>query len=366
MVSIMKLFSCDVCGQRVYFENTQCTHCGSLLGFLPDQLRLASLQSDGGTGWRTREGAPYRLCRNSRDHAICNWMIPAQAPDAFCPACALNHTIPDLTHPENLSRWRDLETAKRRLIYSLLRFRLSFNAEGGAFPALAFDFLADTAPTFQDSGRVLTGHKNGLITLNIAEADPVLREKMREDMDEPYRTLLGHFRHESGHYYWERFQQRPGFPEAFRERFGDERRDYGQALDAYHQNGPVANWQAHFVSAYASCHPWEDWAETWAHYLHMIDTLDTASHFGIRIRPRTGNRAPIDPPEDFDPYAHPSFEDLIAHWLPLTHAMNSLNRSMGHEDAYPFILSPAVLEKLQEIHEQIQPTLLTETEQNSS
>jgi hypothetical protein len=212
----MKLFSCDVCGQRVYFENTQCTGCGSLLGFLPDSLRMASLQPLGNDLWQTPEGSACRLCQNSRDHAVCNWMIPADTPATFCTACVLNRTIPNLDTPENLERWRDIETAKRRLLYSLLRFHLDFSPQEGEIPGLAFEFLADTAPTFQDSGRVLTGHKNGLITLNIAEADPVLREKMREDMDEPYRTLLGHFRHESGHYFWERFQSRPGFPDTFR------------------------------------------------------------------------------------------------------------------------------------------------------
>lgn len=312
----MKIFSCDVCGQRVYFENTQCTGCGSLLGFLPDQLRMASLQTSDDGLCRAPDGSAYRFCRNSTDHGVCNWMVPAGSPDAFCPSCALNRTIPNLENPDNPDLWHDIERAKRRFLYSLLRFRLDFSG-------LAFDFLADTSPTFQDSGRVLTGHKNGLITLNIAEADPVLREKMREDMDEPYRTLLGHFRHESGHFYFERFQNSPGFLDTFRNLFGDDRLDYGQALEGYYQNGPPPDWQNRHVSAYASCHPWEDWAETWAHYLHMVDTLDTATHFGVRIHPRAGNLPPTDPPDDFDPYAHASFDDLIAHWLPLTHAMNS-------------------------------------------
>lgn len=349
----MKLFACDVCWQRVYFENTRCTACGSTLGFLPDQLRMASLTPGDHGLWLTRDGTPYRLCENSRTHAVCNWMIPAGDPAAFCTACALNQTIPNLDNPENLDLWRDIETAKRRLLYSLLRLHLPFSPAHSAIPPLAFAFLADTAPTFQDSGRVLTGHQNGLITLNIAEADPVLREKMREDMDEPYRTLLGHFRHESGHYFWERLQTRPGFADLFRSVFGDERLSYRAALGAYHANGPAPDWRQFHVSAYASCHPWEDWAETWAHYLHIIDTLETATHFGIRIRPRTGKLPPTDPPDDFDPYTHPSFSDLIDHWIPLTHAMNSLNRSMGHEDAYPFVLSPAVIRKLETIHHQI-------------
>jgi hypothetical protein len=349
----MKIFSCDVCGQRVYFENTQCTGCGSVLGFLPDTLHMASLQSCDNLLWHTPGGTAYRLCGNSREHGVCNWMIPAGAPGDFCPSCALNRTIPNLQNSENLELWRDIETAKRRLIYSLLRFGLDFSPGGPGCPGLAFEFLADTAPTFQDSGRVLTGHQNGLITLNIAEADPVLREKMREEMDEPYRTLLGHFRHESGHYFWERFQTRSGFTEAFREQFGDERQDYTQALQAHHQNGPPSDWRGRHVTAYAACHPWEDWAETWAHYLHIIDTLDTATHFGLRIRPRTGRQLPTDPPDDFDPYTHASFRDLTDHWFPLTHVMNSLNRSMGHEDAYPFVLSPVVLDKLHFIHAQI-------------
>jgi len=346
----MKLFSCDNCGQRVYFENTLCTACGAVLGFLPDQMRIAALTPAGDVGWLTREGLLYNSCRNQQAHGVCNWMVPAGW--ELCLACQLNQTIPDLSRPENLALWSGLESAKRRLIYALLRLQLRF-IPPAAVPGLQFDFRADTAPAFQESGRVLTGHQNGLITLNIAEADPVLREKMREQMDEPYRTLLGHFRHESGHYFWAQFQSRPGFLESFRTRFGDERMDYDGALKTHHANGAPMDWQAGHVSAYASCHPWEDWAETWAHYLHMVDTLETAAHFGIRIQPRTGMLPPTHPPVDFDPYTHADFGTLMEHWLPLTHAMNSLNRSMGHEDAYPFVLSVQVMGKLEFIHDLI-------------
>lgn len=327
--------------------------CGSTLGFLPDKLRISSLQQQTDSIWMTPGGDRYRLCRNSIQHGVCNWMIPEASPEAFCLSCACNLTIPDLQHPENVDLWHEIEIAKRRLIYSLLRFGLHFHGDALGTPALRFEFLADTAPTFQDSGRVMTGHQNGRITLNIAEADPVLRETMREEMDEPYRTLLGHFRHESGHYFWQRFGRSPAFLEAFRHQFGDERQDYQDALARHHQQGPAGNWRDAHISPYASSHPWEDWAESWAHYLHMVDSLDTASQFGIRIRPRVGRQLPVDPPEGFNPYTHPSFEELIDHWFPLTHAMNSLNRSMGLPDAYPFVLPETVLGKLRFIHQQI-------------
>lgn len=194
---------------------------------------------------------------------------------------------------------------------------------------------------------MLTGHEDGLITLNIAEADPVERERMREKMDEPYRTLLGHFRHESGHFYWDRLVRDREAIFEFRQLFGDERLDYSQALERHHQQGPPPNWRDYYVSAYASCHPWEDWAESWAHVLHMLDTLETAVQFGVSLQSGVSEstaRAPLDP------FTHHNFQDIFDQWIPLTFALNSLNHSMGHDDAYPFVLAPPVVEKLARVH----------------
>ncbi|MDB5233191.1 MAG: hypothetical protein JWR44_184, partial [Hymenobacter sp.] len=167
-----------------------------------------------------------------------------------------------------------------------------------------------------------------------------------------YRTVLGHFRHEVGHYYWDRLIDNTPNLEPFRQLFGDDRTDYEQALKQHYDQGPPADWREHFISAYATTHPWEDWAETWAHYLHIIDTVQTASSFGVRVRPQ------VSEPEDRltaqiteDPYESENFDAIMKQWLPLSLALNSLNRSMGLRDVYPFVIPPAVAKKLAFIHQ---------------
>ena len=199
----------------------------------------------------------------------------------------------------------------------------------------------------------MTGHANGVITLNVAEADDDERVRRRVALGEPYRTLLGHLRHESGHYYWDRLIQATGRQEAFRSVFGDERLDYAQALKQHYEgSGQPANWQDAYVSAYATAHPWEDWAETWAHYLHMVDLLETAADYRTRVcvPGAAGGEEEME-----DPYTHEAddFDELVAQWVPLTLLLNSLNRSLGHEDAYPFALSPTAQNKLRFVHDTI-------------
>jgi hypothetical protein len=258
--------------------------------------------------------------------------------------------IPDLSLLENASNWRKIESAKHRLFYTLLKLRLPLSTreedtEGG----LAFDFLA--APR-HDSAPVMTGHQCGLITLSLSEADDSERERQRRQMGEPYRTLLGHFRHEIAHYYWDRLvKDSPSLGE-FRQLFGDERQDYGASLQKHYAEGAPANWSERFVSTYASVHPWEDFAETWAHYFHMVDTLETAGAFGMRVRPKLSKGADLTTSIDFDPHAA-TMERIIDSWLPLTFAVNSINRSMGIADLYPFVVGPAVIVKLSFIHERI-------------
>jgi hypothetical protein len=343
----MRLFTCGHCGQRLYFENVTCTRCGAPLGFLPDRLRLSSLDARGVGSWQPHGAeASYRKCANYQLHGVCNWMVAVAEPHPFCSACRLNRTIPDLSVAGNLDLWRMLETEKRRLIYGLFRLRLPVESGNMRSAALAFDFLADSTVFFSERGRVFTGHKDGLITINIKEADPVVRERLRDEMAEPYRTLLGHFRHESGHYYWDRLIRNSSWLDEYRSLFGDDTLDYGQALEKHYQNGPPGGWQENFISAYAAMHPWEDWAETWAHYLHIVDTLETAWQFSLGTHPQAGDDTQARVCSDFDPYLATSIDALIEHWLPLTFALNSLNRSMGHEHAYPFILSPRVIDKL--------------------
>ncbi|WPP50076.1 zinc-binding metallopeptidase family protein [Catalinimonas niigatensis] len=240
-----------------------------------------------------------------------------------------------------------MEAAKHRLVYSLLRLGLPLlSKDQQAETGLAFDFLADQEKT------VLTGHAQGLITLNIAEADDAERAKRRQAMGEPYRTLLGHFRHEVGHYYWDRLIANTNFLSAYRQLFGDEQQDYGEALKLHYQQGVPDDWAKQYISTYASAHSWEDWAETWAHYLHLIDTLETAHAFSLRVAPKVAQEDDsLSANIDRDPYTLKNFDEIIALWLPLTFAMNSINRSMGQPDLYPFVIPPPVIEKLRFVHQ---------------
>jgi len=443
----MKLYSCSHCKNQLYFENNVCLVCQHMVGFDAASLSMLTLVENGSGGLADIRDAKglYRWCENAT-HGTCNWLIPAADPSAFCIACQLNRTIPELSEGENLARWKKIEVAKHRLVYSLLRLKLPVvakqqrdepltasipdgtanagsagtpvtatgptgkqgsgatgispagdsgntgvmekvkgpavaegpgemngmnkrnapvpaegpaardantgNGTTGPLPAaqemedtgIAFDFMADISP----DKRVMTGHDHGVITLNIEEADEAERVRNKLDLGEKYRTLLGHFRHEIGHYYWDiLISDRPPL-DGYRKIFGDERQDYGEALKTYYATGAPADWPDHFISPYASSHPWEDWAETWSHYMHLMDTLETAYAFGIGIHlPKTNT-----PTTDIrDPYTLSNFDTILRMWLPLTFAVNSLNRSMGHADFYPFVISPAVTEKLRYIHQ---------------
>lgn len=348
----MKLFECQRCGQQLYFENTVCASCGSTLGYLPERAVLSALDPDGGDGWHplARPGERWRFCDNAQYQA-CNWLLPPESAHTLCRACRFNHTIPDLANEHHLVLWQRIEDAKHRLIYSLMRLGLPLiDKSEDAVAGLAFDFLADDAMSFRDAPSVMTGHAEGLITLNLAEADDAVRERARQTMDEPYRTLLGHFRHEIGHYYWERLVNGSSWLDAFRNLFGDERQDYGRSLERHHAEGPPADWQAAFVSAYASTHAWEDFAESFAHYLHIVDTLETAFALRLSVHPVAGRDPSLSTDVDFDPYQAADFERLIEAWLPVTYAVNSLNESMGQQKLYPFLLSPVALDKLGYVH----------------
>jgi hypothetical protein len=327
----MRTFRCT-CGARVFFVNTRCLSCGRELGFLPGRGVVAALEPAADDGFETAHGR-YAKCANYAEHGVCNWMIPAADAHPLCQACRLNHVIPDLANPEHRRLWGEVEAAKRRLVYTLNQLGLPLVPKADdAATGLAFDIKADVGAT-----RVLTGHADGLITLNLAEADAVAREQSRVQMHERYRTLLGHFRHEIGHYYWERLVRDGERLAAFRALFGDERDDYAAALQRHYAAGARTDWRDCCISAYAAAHPWEDWAETFAHYLHMVDTLETAQDFGF-----SAGLPPRPDAADFDV--------LMAEWLDLTVALNALNRSMGLEDAYPFAITDAVRAKLAFVH----------------
>jgi hypothetical protein len=359
----MRIFTCSSCQQVVFFENVQCTNCGHLLGYLPDLHILSALErTDDSTGpllattelvalTPSAKGAKYRLCLNGVEHAACNWMIPAEDAHERCPACVLNSVIPNLEQPEALIAWRKLESSKRRLYYTLDELGLPIESrEVRPENGLTFAFMSDGS---DGKDKVLTGHADGLITININEADDPFREQVRKNMGEAYRTLLGHFRHEVGHYYWDRLINNTEWLARYRALFGDERADYAASMQRHYEQGAPPDWRLSFVSAYATMHPWEDWAETWSHYLHMVDTLGTARSYGLSLRPKpTGGVAELQVATrklDFD-----DFDDLIAGWVPLTVALNSLNRSMGLFDPYPFVLSDMAISKLRFVHDVVE------------
>lgn len=343
----MKTFHCDHCNQLVFFENVRCERCEALLGYVPEAGAIHAFEDTGDGLWRTldeaAQGALYRPCHNYVAENVCNWMIPADSADTLCAACQLTRTIPNLSRPENRVYWYQLETAKRRLLYTLLALGLPVESRA-ADPehGLQFDFLEDTGEE-----RVLTGHANGEITMNIAEADDAHRERARVSMHEPYRTLLGHFRHEIGHYYFDRLVANTHWIEPFRQLFGDERADYAAALKTHYEQGTAPDWAERHVSAYAASHPWEDWAETWAHYLHMVDTIDTANACGLALLPGIPDEPVL---LDQTPVDEASFDNLMARWFPLTYVLNSLNRSLGMPDGYPFTLATPVIDKLRFVH----------------
>jgi len=370
----LKTFHCDNCSKQVFFENTVCNHCGWMLGYQPehqimssftpaDQVEVqtdapvdvpadlpadAAIESSTPARWRSvnplNAGKLFRQCRNYAQEKVCNWMLDDQDAHALCASCRLTAVIPSLDDAGNRILWQRLEVAKRRLLHSLWTMRLQPPPKpDDAGNGLSFEFLQD-----MPHERVMTGHADGVITINIAEADPAYREKMREQMAEPYRTLLGHFRHESGHYYFDRLIAGTARLDAFRSLFGDETVDYGQSLQRHYDNGPAPGWEQNFVSVYASSHPWEDWAETWAHYLHMFDTLETAYSCGVQLRPQ--HRGEQQLVIDASPVEEDSFDALAREWFALTYVLNSLNRSIGMPDSYPFTLSTPVLEKLRFVH----------------
>lgn len=315
----MRAFACPTCSQLVFFENTACLNCGTELGFRWPERELGALDSP--------------RCANLVT-AACNWV--ADAPGELCFSCRLTRTRPGDDDATGLDAFRSAEAAKRRLLFELGELGLPMDG-------LSFELLSSA---FQP---VTTGHADGVVTLDLAEADDPHRERMRQELGEPYRTLLGHFRHEVGHFHFTVLAPDDDRRARVRALFGDERADYQEALDRHYAEGPPAGWQERHVSAYATVHPAEDWAETFAHYLHMRDTSQTAAAYGVEV---SGPAVPAGGAFAARPRDEPaSFDEIVAEWLSLSYALNAINRSMGRDDLYPFVLAPAVVEKLRLVHQ---------------
>ncbi|MBC54728.1 MAG: hypothetical protein CMQ34_12930 [Gammaproteobacteria bacterium] len=354
------------CGQLLFFDNSVCLRCGAAVAYQPNLGQVKSLEPAGtqnkwyihGDAASTRRG--YARCANLHSPAQCNWLVTDTRTGDLCTACALDITIPDLSQADNASYWQACEGAKRQLIAQLIMLGLPVNNRKiDPYRGLGFELLRWQ----QGEPPVMTGHKDGVITLDIMEADPAHREQLRQQMHEPYRTLLGHFRHESGHYYWDLLVRDTPWLSACRRLFGDDRADYNNALQQHYQNGPPANWQLNYISSYAASHPWEDWAETWAHYLHMTDTLNAAAQFGINANAIAVHTDPFtreqiaDAPKADDSTGKAAVEDtflnMVNDWVRLSSVLNVLARSMGQPDSYPFVLTVASLRKLFLVHQVI-------------
>jgi hypothetical protein len=333
----MRDFTCPKCGQRLAFENSVCLSCGSALGFsLGDMTLLVIASGEDSEHGGAVDSNEYQLCANLH-LAECNWLVEKAPFPKMCTACALTRTRPNDSATRAMAAFAAAERAKRRLVVELFELKLPIvGRDEDPQYGLAFDLLSS------EFEKVYTGHHNGVITLDLAEGDDVHREQLRVEMDEPYRTLLGHVRHEVGHYYFYRLvDPSQNYTNRFRALFGDADADYQAALDRHYNEGAPAGWEDYYVSSYASMHPAEDWAETFAHYLHIRDTLDTAAAFGFTPSAATFERRMLGPS---------GFDTIIDMWLPLAWALNMVNRSMGKDDLYPFVLPAAVLEKMRFVH----------------
>lgn len=348
----MRTFECQ-CGNTLFFENTICVACGNEVGWCPGCRRISALlpQENGNYKCANSEcGVLLTKCHNYAVENVCNRciIVDDETPREFCDYCRFNDTIPDLSVEGYREKWYRLEQAKRRLLYSLDLLKLPYGSEEDGFdPPLSFDFKADTGADVErnwstkEGERIFTGYAAGKITINIREADPVEREKARVAFAEPHRTLIRHFRHEMGHFYWQVLVAN-GPVDEFRTLFGDhEQPAYADAIQRYYAEGPPADWQQNFVTAYATMHPWEDFAESFASYLEMASLLDTALTFGFR--------------ESCEPTTA-SLDDMLVAHQKMGIKLNELSRNMGLVDMIPTILPPPAVEKLRFIHR-----LVTET-----
>lgn len=330
----MLTFHCDNCSSPVFYENIRCLTCNSTLGIVPETYEVLSVKAADGGKLTAKNGNSYRLCKNSVEYGCCNQLVLADDDSVYCESCQFTETTPNLTFSNNRKLWVAMEKAKRRLLFSLFRLGLH-PVPKSQDPAkgLSFRFLVD------NSTGIMTGHQNGVITITLAEADDAIRALRKQQMGEGYRTLLGHFRHEIGHYYWERLIADRGRLADFRSIFGDETKDYKRALEAHYAKGDFEDWKGDFITKYASAHPWEDWAETFAHFLHMRDVVETSHAVGLNPY--------VDPETPSD------FRKMTDLWLSTTFRLNELGRSIGSGDLYPFVLSDRAIAKMEFVHREI-------------
>ncbi|MTH78159.1 zinc-binding metallopeptidase family protein [Paracoccus aestuariivivens] len=313
----MQRLDCPGCGQRVYFHNTLCS-CGMALVFDPELGAFA---------------ANATPCTRLRDIG-CNWRAEQDGPQ--CRSCAMTTTVPDLSVEGNLDLLAQSEAAKRWVLANLARWRWFTNADQGQ--RVSFQMLSEHAR--HQEVNVTMGHADGVITINVVEADDAVRVERQQELGELYRSMVGHMRHEIAHFLFERLAVLPGFLDQFRTMFGDERADYAQAITEHYAN-PKDKGATH-ISKYATMHPHEDWAETSAHILHLVDMTDSLM--------ATGLTGPQIPPPGYDAYADPNAEQLLTVATAVALAVNEINRALDNPDVYPFVLTETTRAKLAFAH----------------
>ncbi|SFE56280.1 zinc-binding metallopeptidase family protein [Roseivivax sediminis] len=312
----MQIFTCPACGGATYLHNLACG-CGHAIEFDPDAQAMQSLD------------AP---CGN-RDAIGCNWRAES---DGLCRSCAMTEVVPDLREDTNRPLWAETEAAKRWMLATLGRWGWFTASDPGDRPV--FRLLSEKTATGEAG--VVMGHANGVITINVSEARSAVLAERQEELGELYRTMLGHMRHETAHFLQLRLLSSPGFPEAFRKLFGDERADYGAALKAHYADPKPAG--DDHVTSYATAHPHEDWAETLAHLLHLVDLLDSAAAARLQL--------PDGPPRGYDAYAETDTETLLHFAVGMSIAVNHVNRALDLPDLYPFVIRSGVRTKLAFAH----------------
>ena len=326
----MRAFVCEVCGAELFFENSVCVRCGSAVGYSREQGTLVTVTAN------------RPICANL-NRCGCNWIADPASSLGLCFSCRLTRTRPADADAVGLAQYWVAEAAKRRLIFGLDELELPIMISDG-FVGLAFDLLSST------QSKIITGHLNGIITLDLAESNDSHREALRQSMDEPYRTVLGHFRHEIGHYFCQLLAFTTDRRNEFRTLFGDETLSYEDALQRHYSAGARRVWPDQFISAYAAMHPLEDFAEVFGHFLHIADTLQTAGEFGLLPQPEQRNNAFSTTGTARKPrkslLERPMAEVVAESWLPVSKGLNQINRSMGKPDLYPFVLAPPVIAKL--------------------
>lgn len=321
-------------------EYLECDACGLELGLHPPTLTMQPAPAQGAQV----DGAWWYPCSNRTWR--CNWLVAPDSGSGHCVSCRLTRARPDAQDTLALETLATTAVDKRRLLVQLAELGLPVTPWYARQGGLGFDLVSSRS----DGGRVVIGHANGIVTIDLAESLDAHRERLRVNLGEPYRTMLGHFRHEVGHYYEWVLVEQTGWIDECREVFGDERASYRDAIARHYREGAPSDWRERYISEYATMHPWEDFAECFAHYLHLHDTLTVASTGGLHLDgPAVVSSAGrvVRPRPD---YTDATMAEVLADWLPLAAFFNRVNRAMGKGDLYPFGIVEEVARKLDLVH----------------